>query len=88
MCSITSPKAELWALAAHVHKTTYGPQVNTALYVMLLMRANPFRRQVGGGWALEIETFLGPVKWYQFVRQVPFGAQKSQDFHHPSHLPK
>jgi hypothetical protein len=24
------------------------------------MRADPLRGQVGGGWALEIETFLGP----------------------------
>ncbi len=29
-----------------------------------------------GGWALEIEMFLGPVKWHQAVRRVPFGAQK------------
>jgi hypothetical protein len=27
------------------------------------MRAFPFRGQVGGGWALEIETFLCPVLW-------------------------
>jgi hypothetical protein len=27
---------------------------------MLLMRAEPLRGQVGVGWALEIETFLGP----------------------------
>ncbi len=33
----------------------------TAPYVMLLMRANPLREQVGGGWALKIETFCGPV---------------------------
>jgi hypothetical protein len=32
--------------------------------------------QVGGGWALEIETFLGPVKWHRAIRRVPFGAQK------------
>ncbi len=44
---------------------------------MLLMRAKPLRRQVGGGWALEIETFLGPVKWHRAVRRVPFGAQKN-----------
>jgi hypothetical protein len=25
----------------HVHKTTYGPLIDTALYLMLLMRANP-----------------------------------------------
>ncbi len=29
--------------------------MNTAPYVMFLMRADPLRGQVGGGWALEIE---------------------------------
>ncbi len=52
--------------------TIYGP-----MDVMLLMRANSLRRQVGGGWALEIETFLGPVKWQRAVRRVPFWAPKS-----------
>ncbi len=43
---------------------------------------------MGGGWALEIETFLGPVKWHQAVRRVPFGAQKSRDFYvGPNSLP-
>jgi hypothetical protein len=37
-----------------------GPVIYTALYVMFLVRA--IRGQVGGGWALEIKTFLGPVK--------------------------
>jgi hypothetical protein len=62
----------------------YGP------YVMLWMRENPLRGQVGGGWALEIQPFLGPVKWHQAVRRAPFGAQKSRDFQcpAPSHLPK
>jgi hypothetical protein len=27
-------------------------------FVMVLMRADPLRGQVGGGWALEIEIFL------------------------------
>jgi hypothetical protein len=45
---------------------------------MLLMRADPFRGQVGGGWALEIESFFGPVKWHRFDRRVPFGAQKTR----------
>jgi hypothetical protein len=54
----------------HVHKTTYGPLIDTALCVMLLMRANPLLGQVGGGRALEIETFLGPVKWHRAVRLV------------------
>jgi hypothetical protein len=57
---------------------------------MPLMRENPFLGQVGGDCALEIKTFLGPVKWQQAVRRVPFRAQKSQDLQGPtaSHLPK
>jgi hypothetical protein len=48
--------------------------IDSAPYTLLLMQANPLRGQVGGGWALEIETFLGPVKWHRAVRRVPFGA--------------
>ncbi len=62
----TSKKERLLILAI------YGP-----MYVMQLLRANSLRGQVEGGWALEIETFLGPVKWHRAVRRVPFGAQKS-----------
>jgi hypothetical protein len=50
----------MYALEAHVHKTTYGPLIDMALYVMLLMRENPLLGQVGGGWTLEISSFLGP----------------------------
>jgi hypothetical protein len=53
----------------------YGPMIYTAPYVMVLMRADPLRGQVGGGWALEIETFLSPVKGHVAVRLVPFGAK-------------
>jgi hypothetical protein len=49
-------------------KTIYGPMIYTGPYIMLLMRENPFRGQVEGGWALDIETFLGPVKWHRAVR--------------------
>jgi hypothetical protein len=31
--------------------------IYTAPYVMVLMRADPLQWQVGGGWAMEIETF-------------------------------
>jgi hypothetical protein len=41
------------------------------------MRADTLRGQVGGGWALEIESFLGPVKWHRADKQVQFGAQKT-----------
>ncbi len=33
-----------------------------------------------GGWALEIESFLGTVKWHRADRRVPFGAQKTRTF--------
>ncbi len=39
----------------------YAPLIFTAWCVMFLMRPAPLQRQVGGGWALEIESFLGPV---------------------------
>jgi hypothetical protein len=48
------------------------------------MRANLLRGQVGGGWALGIETFMGRVKGHQVVKQVPFGVQKNLDFLGPT----
>jgi hypothetical protein len=56
----------------------YAPMLYTAPCVMFLMRADPLRRQVGGSWALEIESFLGPVKRHRADRRVPFWAQKTQ----------
>ncbi len=44
---------------------------------MFLMRADLLRGQEGEGWALEIESFLDPVKWHREDRRVPFGAQKT-----------
>jgi hypothetical protein len=32
----------------------------------------------GGGWALEISSFLGPVKWYRADRRVPFIRNQQQ----------
>ncbi len=68
----------------------YGPMLYTAPYVMLLIQADThtLRGQLGGRWALEIKTFLGPVQWHRAFRRVPFGAQKSRDFQGPSYLPK
>jgi hypothetical protein len=57
--------------------TIYAPMIFTGLCVMFLIRADTLLGQVGGGWALEMESFLGPVKWHQADRQVPFGAQKT-----------
>jgi hypothetical protein len=86
---LLSPKAELWALESHVLKTTYVPLIDTALYVMLLMRANPLHGQVGGGWATGISTFLGP-KWHMPNGSLPFHKAKTSLYFQgasPSHLP-
>ncbi len=52
-------------------KTTLGVKISylctydffyTTPYVMCLICEDPLRGQAGGVWALEIETFWGPVK--------------------------
>ncbi len=45
--------------------TVYAPMIYTAPCVMFLMRAETLCGQVGGGLALEMESFLGPVKWHR-----------------------
>ncbi len=47
----------------------YAPMIYTAPCIMFWMLAYPLRGEVGGGWALEFPSFLGPVKW----ERVPFG---------------
>jgi hypothetical protein len=58
--------------------TIYAPMIYPVPCVMLLMRAASITWTIGRGLALEIESFLGPVKWHRADRQVPFGAQKTQ----------
>jgi hypothetical protein len=41
---------------------------------MFWRRGYTLRGEVGGGWALEFPSFLGPVKWHRADRRVPFGA--------------
>ncbi len=50
------------------------------------MRADPLRGQVEWGWALEIESFLGPVKRHQAIMSVIWGPKKSR-FPGPNTLP-
>jgi hypothetical protein len=38
--------------------------IYTAPSLMFWMRAYLLRGEVGGGWALEFSSFLGPVKWH------------------------
>jgi hypothetical protein len=61
--------------------------IYTALCIMFWMPAYSLEGQVGGGWALEIESFLSAVKWHRADRRVPFGAQKARDFQGPTPLP-
>jgi hypothetical protein len=53
--------------------------IYTAPCVFFFMRADTLRGEVGGGRALETESFLGPVKWHRADRRVPYGAQKTRD---------
>jgi hypothetical protein len=55
--------------------TIYAPVIYKAPCIMFWMRAYTLRGEVGGGWALEFPSFLGPVKWERAYRRVPFGAQ-------------
>ncbi len=56
--------------------SNYLCTIYTAPCLMFLMRADTLRGQVEEGWALEMESFLGPVKWHRADRVALFGAQK------------
>ncbi len=55
------PPPTLWALKptlwAFVNNTTYAPMIYTALCIMFWMHTHPLLGQLGGGWALEINSF-------------------------------
>jgi hypothetical protein len=51
-----------------------------ALYVMLLMQADPLLGQAGGGWALEISTFLGPNSTRLTLHAISHVGPKKVDF--------
>ncbi len=55
----------MWKIFINLHTSIiaiYAPMIYTAPCVMFLMRTDKLRGQVVEGWALDIETFLGPVK--------------------------
>jgi hypothetical protein len=84
-----SHRAKLWALEAHVHKTTYELLIDTALYIILLMQANPLLWQLGREWALEILIILGP-EWHSPNSLMPFHislSPKKARFPEPNSLP-
>ncbi len=59
--------------AAHCYKITiYAPVIYTRPCIMFWRSGYTLRGEVGGGWALEFPSFLGPVKWHRADRRVPF----------------
>ncbi len=74
----TFPGYEMKPWTTCLALTIYVPMIYTAPCTMFRMRAYPLQGQVGGGWALEFESFLGPVKWHRADRRVPFHS-------HPKH---
>ncbi len=60
--------------------TIYAPMIYTAPCIMFRMRAYQLRGEVGGGWALEFSSFLGPVKWHRADRRVPFSAYDTDKY--------
>jgi hypothetical protein len=60
--------------------TFYAPVIYTAPCILFWMRAYPLRGEMGGGWALEFSSFLGPVQWHRADRRVPFGVAGSTLF--------
>jgi hypothetical protein len=43
--------------------------IYTAPCIMFWLRAYPLRGEMGGGWILGFESFLGPVKWHRADRE-------------------
>ncbi len=66
--------------------TIYAPVIYTAPCIMFWMGAYTLRGEVGGGWALEFPSFLGPVKWERADRRVPFGAHPPNPTPHPEFI--
>jgi hypothetical protein len=51
--------------------------IYTALCIMFWMRAYPLLGEVGGGWALEFPSYLGP-KWNS---SIGYGYERIQNMH-------
>ncbi len=58
----------------------YAHMTYTAPCVILFVRAAFITRASGKGWALEIETFLGPVEWHRADGRVAFEPKKASRY--------
>ncbi len=70
---------------APMHKKTYALVIYTALCTMFWMGAYTLLGEVGGGWALEFPSFLGP-KCNSTIGSFPFHTplKKVREFPVPS----
>ena len=59
LCIILLHCVQSYPETSHVHKITYGPLIDTALYVMGLMGANPLLQTA----LASLELFQGPKKF-------------------------
>ncbi len=66
--------------------TYYGPTIYTGPVYNTFDAGISITSVSGRGWALETETFLGPVKRLRAVRRVPFEPKKVEIFPPPPHL--
>ncbi len=64
--SLLYPGAQLCTAIYYIN--IYAPMIYTAPCIMFWMRAYPLRGEMGGTWALEFSSFLGPVKWHRNVK--------------------
>jgi hypothetical protein len=61
--------------------------IYTVPCIMFWMHAYPLRMQVGGGWALEIEIFLGPKMALAYRLNAISQSPKNSRFPGPNPLP-
>jgi hypothetical protein len=76
--AIRRPRYLRLSLKQNININISAPMIYTAPCIMFWMRAYPLRGEVGGGWALKFESFLGPVKWHRADRRVTFIRNQQQ----------
>jgi hypothetical protein len=70
----------VWSLdLPRVHITTYALVIYTALCIMFWRRGYTLLGEVGGGWALEFPSFLGP-KWHRAQKTWEFQGATPSNF--------
>ncbi len=57
------PSTTYFFLTMHHKVTIYAPVIYTSPCIMFWRRGYTLRGELGGGWALEFPSFLGPLKW-------------------------